>query len=168
MAKNFYPEFNTISYKLTTIPMPVVVKFGNTLTEKYPLEVIKIAYIIFRNESGNGSHGVNDNYIGLQADNARWEGLDLTNVVGTCVKVDSGNVSRRFICFNSLGYQECFDFLCYKVKQRGMYIGAVGITTVDQAELLYEKKWVGDPNYPGDAKIHAFESMYNQAVVLFK
>lgn len=168
MAQNFYPQFPVITYKLSTIPMPIVVKFGTTLIWKYSAEVIRIAYIIFRNESGNGNHGVNDNYIGLQADNAQWKGLDLTNVIGTCVKVDSGNVSRRFICFNLNGYQTCFDFLCYKVKERGMYIGAPNVSTVDEAELFYEKKWVGDQSTPGNLKIQAFESMYNQAAVLFK
>ena len=141
--KNFYPELPEVEYKKTTVGMPFVVLFAKTLIGKYPLEVVRMAYVIFRNESANGKSGVNNNYCGIQADNARWEGLDLTNVIGTSVKKDNFGDVRRFLCFNEKGYQACFEFLCYKFKQRGVYIGAENIEDSNKLALAYLTKWVG-------------------------
>ena len=100
MTKNYYTEFPEIEYKKTSIDMPTVVVYAKSLVGKYDKEVVRAAYCSFRNESGNGKNGVNENYIGLQADNAKWEGLDLTNVIGTSVKKDNFGDVRRFLCFN--------------------------------------------------------------------
>ena len=164
--KNFYTEFPEVPYKKTSVEMPVLVLFARSLVGKYPLEVVRVAYCMFRNESANGKNGVNNNYGGIQADNAVWEGLDLTNVIGTSVKVDNFGDTRRFICFNENGYKTCFDFMCYKVQQRGMYIGANLIETPLQVAFSYQRKWVGlDPKQiksdSDDTK--NFLSLYNSA-----
>ena len=162
--KNFYPQFPEIPYKRTTIDMPTVVAFAKTLVGKYLKEVVRTAYCIFRNESSNGQSGVNNNYIGLQGDNAEWEGLDLTNVVGTSVKVDGNNDTRRFICFNENGYKTCFDFLCYKAQQRGMYIGAANVSTPEDLAAIYQQKWVANPPEDTPEARKDFESLYNSSL----
>lgn len=165
--KNFYPQFPEIDYKRTSVEMPIVVLFAKTLIGKYPIEVVRTAYCIFRNESANGLKGVNNNYAGIQADNAVWEGLDLSNVIGTSVKKDNFGDTRRFICFNENGYKTCFDFICYKVEQRGMYIGAPLIKTPLQVAFSYQKKWVGldIKQIKSDSEeTKGFLSLYNSAV----
>lgn len=162
-TKNFYPQFPEVPYQKTFIDMPSVVLFAKTLIGKYPLEVVRAAYIIFRNESGNGKYGVNNNYIGLQADNAIWQGLDLSNVVGTSIKKDNAGDIRRFICFNENGYQTCFDFLCYKVQQRGIYIGADGVHTPDDLAMQYELKWVANEKENTPANRAGIVALYQSA-----
>ena len=155
-TKNFYSEFAEIPYKRTSIDMPTVVVFAKSLVGKYPIEVVRMAYVIFRNESANGKSGVNNNYIGLQADNAKWEGLDLTNVVGTLVKVDGAGDSRRFICFNENGYKTCFDFLCYKIQQRGI-----------KDYRSYQDHWVSNPKEDTPEAKADFNSLMSSAMKAF-
>ena len=150
---NFYPELPEVEYKQTTIGMPFVVMFAKSLIGKYSLDTVRMAYVIFRNESANGKSGVNNNYIGLQADNAKWEGLPMENVIGTCVKTDNAGDSRRFICFNWDGYKVCFDFLCYKVQQRN-------ITDYKS----YQEHWVSNPKEDTPQAHSDFVSLYNSAI----
>lgn len=172
-VKNFYPQFPEIPYNKTTIDMPTVVTFANTLVGKYPKEAVRTTYGIFRNESSNGNAGVNNNYIGLQGDNAAWQGLDLTNVIGTCVKKDGAGDTRRFICFNENGYKACFEFLCYKVKQRGIYLGSpdIPIDTTDgladeymKLAEYYEEEWVSNPKEDTAQARKDFISLYNSSL----
>jgi len=163
-VKNFYPQFPEVPYQKTKVEMLVVVLGARSLVGKWTKEVVRSAYVIFRNESANGNAGVNNNYIGLQADNAKWEGLDLTNVVGTSVKVDGAGDNRRFIAFNSKGAETCFDFLCYKVNQRGMFIGAPGINTADDLYDAYQKKWVSNPKEDTAEARADFKSLYKSAI----
>ena len=151
--KNFYPELPEIPYKKTSIGMPFVVAFAKSLIGKYPVEVVRMAYVIWRNESANGLSGVNGNYLGLQADNARWEGLPMENVIGTSVKTDNAGDIRRFICFNEDGYKDCFDFLCYKVQQRN-------ITDYKS----YQEHWVSNPKEDTPQAHSDFISLYNSAL----
>ena len=153
--KNFYPQFPEISYKRTKIDMTTVVLFARSIVGKYPKEVVRMAYAIFRNESGNGSLGVNGNFAGIQADNDIWTGLDLKNVVGTCIKTDGNNETRRFLCFNDNGYQTSFDFLCFKIQQRNMYAEVTTPGNLDEETFipiatnlyhLYQQKWVSNPS----------------------
>jgi len=147
--------------------MPVVVVFAKSLIGKYPIEVVRTAYCMFRNESANGLNGVNNNYGGIQADNAEWEGLDLSNIVGTCIKKDNFGDVRRFIAFNQDGYKTCFEFMCYKVQQRGIFIGAPMIETPMQVAFAYEKKWVGlDPKKINSStdETKNFLSLYNSSL----
>ena len=151
--KNFYPELPEIDYKKTTVGMPFVVLHAKTLIGKYYLDTVRMAYVIFRNESANGKSGVNNNYIGLQADNAKWEGLPMENVIGTSIKTDNAGDTRRFICFNENGYKDCFEFLCYKIQQRGI---------VDYE--TYQKKWVSNPKEDTPEAKSDFISLYNSAI----
>ena len=151
--KNFYPELPEIDYKKTTVGMPFVVLHAKTLIGKYSIDTVRMAYVIFRNESANGKSGVNNNYCGIQADNARWEGLPMENIIGTSVKTDNAGDTRRFICFNEDGYKDCFEFLCYKIQQRGI---------VDYD--TYQKKWVSNPKEDTPEAKADFISLYNSAI----
>ncbi len=163
-VKNYYPDLPVIAYLRTTIDMPTVVAFAKSLAGKHNLEVIRTAYCIFRNESANGKSGVNDNYIGLQADVGVWEGLSLADVVGTCVRVDGAGDTRRFICFNGNGYKVCFEFLCSNVLARGMYIGALGVSDAEDLYHIYQKKWVSDPKEDTAEAKTDFVSLYHSSV----
>lgn len=160
--KNYYPELPEIPFKKTQVEMSKVIEYANSLTE-YSTEIKRVAYCMFRNESANGTKGVNGNYAGIQADNARWSGLE--GAIGTSIRIDSGKQVRRFICFDEInGYKDTFKFLCYKVKQRGMYIGALGVSTITDLTTVYLKKWVGRINpTPNKAEIMNWESLYNSA-----
>lgn len=173
MTKNYYPSFPEIPYKRTSVDMPTVVVFAKTLISKYSLEIVRMGYVIFRNESANGKSGVNENYIGLQADNAAWEGLDLSNVIGTSVKVDGAGDTRRFICFNQNGYKACLDFLCYKIQQRKMYAETEtpqGLLFPQIKEIaiplyhLYQAKWVNNPKEDTEEAMDDFISLYNSSL----
>ena len=166
--KNCYPQFPEIPYERTSVEMTAIVVYAKTLVgEHFPKEVVKGAYCIFRNESANGKSGVNNNYGGIQADDAKWEGLDLTNVVGTCIKKDGDNEVRRFIAFNSNGYKASFSFLCYKVQQRGIYIGANGVKDAGGLAEAYQKKWVSNPPEDTPEARKDFKSLYNSADKVF-
>ena len=164
MTKNFYPQFPEIPYQRTSVDMPTVVLFAKTLVEKYNKEVVRTAYCIFRNESSNGKSGVNNNYIGLQGDVGEWEGLSLQDVIGTSVKTDGAGDVRRFICFNANGYAACFDFLCYKVNQRGMFIGAPGVNDPDDLAESYQKNWVSNPKEDTPQARNDFKSLYHSSL----
>ena len=166
-VKNYYPELPEIPFKKTKVEMSKVIEYANELTE-YSTEIKRVAYCMFRNESANGTKGVNGNYAGIQADNARWSGLE--GAIATSVRIDSGKMIRRFICFDEVnGYKDTFKFLCYKVKQRGMYIGALGVSNIPELTTVYLKKWVGRINpTPNKAEIMNWESLYNSAKQFIK
>ena len=155
-VKNFYPSFPEIPYEHTSIDMPTVVAFAKTLIGKYPIEVVRMAYCIFRNEGSNGKSGVNNNYVGLQADNAVWEGLDPAHIVGTCVRIDGAGDKRRFICFDEDGYKVSFDFLCYKIQKRKI---------VDYDS--YQAKWVANPKENTPEARADFNSLMRSALKNF-
>ena len=159
---NSYPELPEIAYKRTTVNMLDVIRHANSY-KVYPLEVRRAAYCLFRNESANGEKGVNGNFAGIQADCGRWSGLK--NAIATCVRVDSGRKARRFICFDEkTGYKDTFDFLCLKVRERGMFIGAPDVPNTTALTAAYLKKWVGRTMcVPNDAELHSWNSLYNDA-----
>ena len=163
-VKNYYPQLPEIPYQKTSIDMGAVVVHAKSMIGTYPKEVVRTAYCEFRMESGNGKDGVNNNYAGIQADCGVWEGLDLTHATGTMVKKDGNGDIRRFICFDEYGYQICFNFLCYKMQERGVYIGAPGINTPEDLAQAYEEKWVANPseNTPGNRA--DFESLYHSSL----
>lgn len=164
--KNYYPELPIIPFKKTSIDMNVVIEHANSLTT-YPTEVKRMAYCMFRNESANGSKGVNNNYAGIQADCGRWSGL--MNAIGTCVRVDSGGINRRFICFGDEGYKDTFNFLCFKIQSRGMYIGALGVNDIKSLTSIYLKKWVGRINStPNSVELFNWSNLYGKAKLLIK
>lgn len=154
-TNNFYPELPEIPYQKTAVEMPDVVIFAKSLIGKYSKEVVRMAYAVFRFESANGTKGVNHNYAGIQADNARWKGLP-GNPVATCVKRDNGGNVRRFLCFDKdTGYKISFELICIKATERKM------ITALD-----YEQKWVGVKN-PTPEALTAFSNVLKQSVSVF-
>lgn len=179
-VRNYYPLLPEIKMKKTSIEMPVVVSYAKTLLSKYPKEVVRVAYAIFRNESANGKSGVNNNYGGVQADCGVWEGLDMTNVIGTCVYKDNAGDLRRFLCFNDDGYESCFDFLCYKIQQRKMFLQTetfLNIANESASEkqkriynlgikvaILYLKKWVALAKLDTPASRNNFASLYKSSL----
>lgn len=164
-VKNSYPELKEVAYQKTSCSMQLIVNAANELkTGKYPKEVCRMAYVIFRNESGNGTSGVNNNYIGCQADVGRWSGLSMVNVVGTCTRVDNAGDLRRFIAFNDKGAISCFEFLCYKVFERQMYIGANGVNTTEDLYNVYQSKWVSNPKENTPEAKKDFISLYGSAI----
>lgn len=166
MSKNYYPQLPVIAYERTSIEMPYVVAFAKTLIGQFHKEVVRTAYCIFRNESGNGKYGVNNNYVGLQADCGVWQGL--TDGIGTCVKIDNAGDTRRFICFApENGYKISFEFLCEKVTQRGMFIGAPGVNNADDLAQVYFKKWVANEHEITPENIFNFKSLYKSSVKAF-
>lgn len=171
--KNYYPQFEEIPYKRTKVDMPVVVLFARSLVGQYAKEVVRIAYVIFRNESFNGLLGVNNNYAGIQADNGEWSGLDLSHVNGTCVKTDNAGDSRRFICFDDQGFEVGFNFLCSKIEHRNMYALQETLPGIDDAEFRkiaiglyhqYESKWVANSKEDTGEELVNFISLYRSSI----
>ena len=129
---------------------------------------------MFRNESGNGSKGINNNYIGAQADSGRWSDSFTDSFAGTVtVKENVTNGLRVFFAFKALA--EDIDFLMNRVLTRGIYVGGhthlVLTMSVDDEEALaraYHKEWVtGSANSePSADGMTSFLSMYHQAVNL--
>lgn len=153
MVKNIYPELPEIPYKRTSVSMALVKAFALSLKGKYDTIYIAVAYAAFRNESANGTKGVNNNYGGIQADNARWTDLP-GKPIATCVKIDSGNVARRFLCFGEDGYKISFELKCIKFRDRN-------VTT----PAGYFKKWVGRTVWSTQEETN-IQSMINQALKL--
>lgn len=172
-VKNFYPEVPEVPYKRTSVTMNEVNAYLGEL--HFVAEVKRSAYIMFRNESANGLSGVNNNYIGAQADNNRWPEKWDKSIVATCVKKENmTGKERRFVCFNKWGTS--IDFLIDRVIVRGLYVGGFAqriaqMKIIDPADLAraYYKEWVqGDKKAePSHEFINDFLSMYKQAARLF-
>lgn len=171
--KNFYPELPIIPYAKTTVAMTEVIAYLQSLP--IDKEIKRSCFCIFRNESANGSKGVNNNYIGFQSDSGRWQSKYDKYFNGVCIKKENGTGKERgFLCFKR--WQDSIDILSDKLKDRGIYVGGTThlITTQlidDKTELaqVYTREWVrGSAKYtPTDAEIKNFVSMYNQASKLF-
>lgn len=155
MAKNYYPELPEIPYQRTKVDMQKIIDYAINSLSIYMAPYVHSAYAIFRNESANGTKGVNNNYAGIQADNARWTKLP-GEPVATCVKIDSGNQERRFLCFGLDGYKISFELLLIKCRDRDIR------TPAD-----YFKKWVGKKVWTG-AEEKNFQSMIDQGKRLIK
>ena len=156
MIKNSYPLLPVIPYQKTSIGMPFVVAFARTLISKYTKDTLRMAYAIFRNESGNGSLGVNNNYGGIQADVGQWENLPGLPI-GTCVQTDNAGDGRRFLCFSDTdGYKISFELLCIKVQQRKM------VTVQD-----YFDKWVCNPKEETSKAKKDFQSLLDSSEKVF-
>lgn len=171
---NSYPEFQVLPYQPTTIKMADVVTAIQKMDEDK--EVKRMAYIMFRNESGNGQHGINNNYCGIQADSGRWTGVDESTIAGVVQKVENGTgKTRLFLAFKDV--TGCLSFLFAKVKQRGLFIGGdthviwhEHIDDLNEAARAYIKEWVrGSVNAePTPAELQGFCSMYRQAAGYFQ
>lgn len=172
--KNAYPELPIIEFKKTKVSMANVISHLDSM--KIPVEVKRACYIVFRNESANGTKGVNNNYIGFQADGGRWDSKYTERFAGTVVKTENQTGKTRiFIAFTS--WTDSIEILADKLFDRGLFIGGtthritnVHIKTVRSLALNYYREWVsGKRTYiPSEEHIKNFTSMYNQAKVIFR
>jgi hypothetical protein len=142
---NAYPDLPVLPYVHTTVAMSDVVNYISAKTVSVPVK--RGAYVIFRNESGGGQDGTNNNYIGLQADGDRRPENWTSSFIGTCLKVDSKGDLRRFLCFKD--WMSCADIGLEAVSSRGLYVGGYAqpyakkyINTVDDWPLAYWQEWV--------------------------
>jgi hypothetical protein len=143
---NAYPELPELSFARTTLAVMDVVRY--MLATKASVDVKRAAYVIFRNESAAGQKGINNNYIGLQADGARQDEKWTPLFAGTCVHRENMTGKwRRFICFND--WTGCVDILSDKVAKRGLFVGGYAhpyakmqINTSDDWPLAYWREWV--------------------------
>lgn len=171
--KNFYPDLPVIPYQKTSVSMPDVIAYLQSLD--IDKEIKRATYCIFRNESSNGKSGISNNYIGFQSDSGKWQSQYDHYFVGTCVKIENRTGKERgFLCFSK--WQDSIDILTDKIENRGLYIGgSTHLITHQQVENktelaeCYLREWVtGSATYtPTDAEINNFISMYNQAEKLF-
>ncbi len=170
---NAYPELQDVRYQHTTVPMAEVVTYLQGLAA--PAEVKRATYIIFRIESANGQKGINNNYVGAQADSGRWpDSLDaLFSGTVTMPENQTGKV-RIFLAFAA--WTGSVDFLRDRVTARGLYVGgtthvvlAMNVTDAHALARAYQKEWVqGSATAEPSAQALAdILSMYGQAERLF-
>jgi len=171
--KNSYPEKPEVKYQKTTIEMGSVVGYLQSLPVH--AEVKRSAYIMFRNESANGSKGLNNNYAGVQADSGRWPTKWDNEIMGTVPKTENGTGKLRlFVAFRT--WQDSINFLIDRVIDRGLYVGGYAhlvakmkITTPIELAIAYKRDWVkGLKRYnPTEEEVANFLSMYRQAQKIF-
>ena len=172
---NSYPEKPILPYVKTKVEMGAVVSYLKELAQKINKEVVISSYIMFRNESANGTKGVCNNYAGVQADSGRWQAKYDSLIVGTCVKEENKTGKQRiFCCFKD--FKGSIDFLIDRVEGRGLYVGGKThlitnkiITTPTELAEAYYQEWVtGNKNYkPSEIEIKNYTSMYKQGKSLF-
>lgn len=170
---NAYPDKPVLPYRKTTAKMADVIQY--IASTNIPFELKRAVYIFFRIESANGDSGINNNYIGAQADSGRWPSEYDSKIAGTVVKKENQTGrERRFIAFNS--YQDCIDFLSGRLQARGLFVGGTTHkivtmevkTPVDLARA-YIYEWVtGDANAkPSNNQIDNFLLIYRQSEKYF-
>ena len=137
---NKYPNLDVVPYEQTTVSKAEVIAYLNYATG-YDVNVKRSVLAIWRNESGNGSKGVNNNYFGIQADNAKWPESD-AYVSGTSVRVDSGNATRRFAVFPD--YKTNLNFMLRTIRRRNLVA-----TTAEEWAKKYIYEWVSPPDKEG-------------------
>lgn len=121
-VNNSYPELPEEKYRKTTVEMGEVINYIKSL--KITKEIKISVYVVFRNESGNGKSGINNNYCGIQADVGRWPEYLNNQVTGTVIKRDRmTGKERRFLCFTSFAAN--IDFLVDRIVARGLYVGGM-------------------------------------------
>jgi len=173
MTANKYPELPEVKYEKTSVDMNEVIDYIKQ--SNYSVDVKCATYVIFRIESANGKSGVNNNYIGLQADNSKWDDVVSSKIIATSVMNENmTGKSRRFACF--LSFKDSVDILEYKLVDRGLFIGGrthlitkMSISTVEDLCKAYAIEWVyGTPNaVPDTDTMSDFKSMYSQACLKF-
>ena len=170
---NAYPELPSLPYFPTSVPMAEVI--GALAALPVANEIKRSAYVMFRNESGNGKSGINNNYVGAQADSGRWPDKLTHLFYGVVAKRENRTgKDRLFLAFRDVG--DCLSFLCDRVQNRGLYVGGatskvVKMAVPDAATLAraYHKEWVSGSaaSEPGADEVAAFLSMYRQAAGYF-
>ena len=168
---NYYPELPQVPYAHTTVPMISVISYLKLLNCSQ--DVKRMAYIMFRNESGNGDHGINNNYCGIQADSGRWPAKFDPLFEGVVTKYENTQPGipakeRIFLAFKS--WEGCIDMLVNRVQGRGLYVGAPGISSEKDLAQAYYRQWVtGNPRaVMPQQEAENFASMYGQALALFR
>jgi hypothetical protein len=170
---NAYPEKPIVGYKKTQVSMNDVITRIRQM--QIPVEVKRSVYVVFRNESANGTRGVNHNYAGIQADSVRWPKEYDDIIIGTVVLAENQTrKQRRFVAFSSV--TGTLMVLAGRLQARGIYVGGYAhkiakMQVDDSVELgrVYQKEWVkgrkdAEPNAQEAAN---FASMYRQAKALF-
>jgi len=170
---NFYSTFPEQPYHKTSVEMGEAV----AALKQFPVsKAVKIAcYIIFRNESGNGKSGVNNNYCGFQADSARWPiELDKYITGGTSKKENMTGKNRLFLTFANVSGS--LAFLIDRIQSRGLFVGGHCDVIVDMDiedpkdwALCYWRSWVTgskSAKIPKD-ELQGLLSMYRQGDKFF-
>ena len=153
IPKNVYPDKPEVPYQKTTVSKAEVIAYLNYAT-RFDINVKRSVLAIWRNESANGSKGVNNNYFGIQADNNKWPD-SASYVTGTSIKVDSGGATRRFAVFPD--YKSNLNFMLSTIQRRNL----VANTAEDWArKYIYE--WVS----PTD-KQSAFNSAKSNLISIY-
>lgn len=175
MTKNSYPEKPIVNFVAVPISMDKI----NAIIAKStaPLEVKVSAFVIMRNETGNGHSVINaTNPSGTQADSGRWASIWDKSIVATCLKNEGmTGKERRFVVFDKL--ETGIAFLINRIEAKGIYIGENvdsayykgDVTTPEQLAVAYAREWVygSETVVPDSQFIKDFVSMYNQAKKLF-
>lgn len=169
---NAYSEKLLLPYKKTVVKMDDVIECLDKL--QADTEVKRAAYVMFRNESANGTCGINENYTGIQADSGRWPAEFDKIITGVVRKKENKGIIRYFVAFENVNGN--LDMLINRVAKRGLYIGGAthkiwpqqinDSTTLARA---YYKEWCKGniAAEPSDLEVANFNSMYRQATQLF-
>lgn len=170
---NKYPELPEVPYRKTAVQMAEVVVYLRSLPISIAVQIA--VYTIFRNESANGTKGVNENYCGIQADNSRWPEYLSKGATGTTViKENMTGQYRRFLCFAN--FKSSIDFLVDRVQARGLFVGGTPkfyykekIDDRFEWTVAYYREWVmGNKNVmiPTDEKNYLLK-IYEQGKTIF-
>ena len=168
---NYYPELPIVPFHRTPVPLTTLTSI--IATANATTAVKRMAYVMLRNESANGSAINNNNPAGIQADSGRWSGTH--PYAGVFIKRENGtNLVRYFLAFTSL--LDAVNFTCERLLARGLYMGGTPhkiykglISNVDQLADAYIEEWVrgSATAHPSPAELSNFKSMYAQAVTKF-
>lgn len=169
---NAYSEKPLLPYRKTVVSMDDVIEcLGNLEVDE---EIKRAAYVMFRNESANGTCGINENYTGIQADSGRWPAEFDESIVGVVKKQENKGIIRYFIAFANVNGN--INMLINRVQKRGLYVGGstykIWPQQISDSTTLaraYYKEWCkGSANAePSALEVKNFISMYRQATQLF-
>ena len=146
VVKNYYKELPEVPYQKTTVDFKKFVDYAKST------ELNIIALAIIANESSFGKKGVNNNYLGIQVDNAKWSYFNSGKVIiGTSVIRDNADTTRRFAVFSEVTFvEDNYNFILYYVKNRNI------INSND-----YYKNWVSN-GIPTTEQLTGFNSIINK------
>lgn len=173
-VKNFYPEKPIVNFFTTKVEMGVII--ANIKSLNYPIEVKRSAYIVIRNETGNGRSVINGtNVCGAQSDSGRWPSIWDSTIDGVCIKNENmTGKERAFVVFKTLA--DGLNFTAAQIQRKGIFIGenVIGkyykgdVKTPEDLAVCYYNEWVmGNSDMPSEQFIKDFTSMYNQSAKLF-
>jgi len=143
---NYYPELPYQPYRKTSIEMGAVI---DALKRFDVSREIKIScYVIFRNESGNGRSGINNNYIGAQADASRWPD-SLNQYITGWTKRNENMTGKERLFLTFADVSGSLAFLIDRIKSRGLFVGGycnvianMFINDPEDWAVCYYRSWV--------------------------